>query len=116
MDHKDRSFLKNEISGFSLYPLFFLILLFVPVHNLHAETKIYKVTVSTIKIRNHPTIKSKVIGQLTEGEYIFTKTEKMKQGWAPVKIENGNIGYVKVSIIKDVTPKTFIETIKFYIN
>ena len=90
--------------------------MFVPFSSLHAERSIFKVKKEAVNVRAKPSLKSQVIGQLSEGDYIFTEKEKIVNGWVPVKIGNGAKGYVKTLTLEDVTPHGLKETLSFYFN
>ncbi len=94
---------------------FFLLFLLFPLFNLHAERVIFKVKVDTEDIHAKPNSNSMVLGYINEGDYIFTDSEKIKNGWVPVKVGD-KVGYVRLKALTDVTPHGFKENIKFYFN
>ncbi|GEM_PF-6842658 len=93
--------------------VFFLIFAAVP---LYSDRKIFKVTKESVNVREQPSLKSRIIGTLPQGEYVFTDSEKIINGWVPVKLEEGKTGYIKISVLKDVTPHGLVEYFKFYTN
>ncbi len=99
----------------SSIPILLILLLFLSVP-LRAEKRIFRVEAERLNIRATPSIKGKIIGSATRGDYIFTDSEKIKKDWVPIETADGKEGYVNIHYLRDVTPEGFSDTVTFYVN